>query len=100
MYAVLAALIDVGNGDTVPTDINELMEQISCLKCAIQPGDVGLLILGAVSNITGGGGGGGGVTCGAVDPVAAPSGSCALYVNTVAQSLWYWDGVSWTALIV
>jgi hypothetical protein len=100
MYAILAALIDVGNGDAVPTDVNELMAEVACLKCAIQPGDVGLLILGAVSNITGGGGGGtGGVTCSTADPVAAPTNSCTLHYRTDNGALFAWNGSAWITLI-
>ena len=54
-YGVLGALIAVGNGDPMP-DAQELMDDIACLKCAVQPGDLPLLIIGAVSSITGGGG--------------------------------------------
>ncbi len=82
----------------MPT-LAELNEQIACLRCAVQSGDVPLLILGAVSAIAAGGGSGGGVACGAVNPVAAPSGTCALYFNTVAHSLWVWNGAAWEALI-
>ena len=93
--AVLAALIDVGNGDPVPTDVNELMEQVACLKCAVQPGDVPLLILGAVSNITGGGGGGSATLCGSGPPVAAPTGTCALYIDTDDGTLYEYYSGAW-----
>lgn len=53
-----------------------------------------------ILNVLGGGGGGGTVGCGVVDPVAAPSGSCALYFNQLAGSLWGWNGVSWTPIVV
>ena len=84
------------------TSTTALLEAAKCYAC-LSPGIWQLLELALLQQIVdagGGGAGGGAVTCGVVDPVAAPSGSCALYVNTVAQSLWYWDGVSWTALIV
>jgi len=80
-YAVLAALIDVGEGNPVPAT-NELLTQVACLKCAVQSGDLPLLLLGAVSGITGGGSGGSGVTCGSGPPVAAPSGTCGIYIDT------------------
>ena len=43
-YAVLAALIDVGEGNPVPAT-NELLAQVACLKCAVQSGDLPLLLL-------------------------------------------------------
>jgi len=97
MYAILAALIDVGNGEPVPTDVNELMAQISCLKCAVQPGDVPLLILGAVSNITGGGGGGTIQVYTGAAPPAAPDNPLlpALYYPTGGGTLFQWDGAAW-----
>ena len=57
-YAVLAGLIDVGNGDPVPTDTNALMEEATCLFQCIPAGYLPYAILAAVSNISGGGGGG------------------------------------------
>jgi hypothetical protein len=47
----------------------------------------------------GSGGGGGSATCGLVDPVAAPTGDCGLYYNTVDQSFWAWSGSAWVELI-
>ncbi len=79
-FAVLAALIDVGNGDPVPST-NDLMAQVACLKCAVQSGDLPLLILGAVSSITGGGGGGGGLS-----GSGSPEG-----VETANPGTTYWD---------
>ena len=78
---------------------DELMADIACLKCAIQGGDVPLMILGAVSAIAGGGSGGSGVTCGVGDPVAAPSGSCGLYYDTTNGDLWKWNGAAWVEII-
>lgn len=93
MLAVLAALVAVGEGEPMP-DAQELMDQISCLRCALQPGDVPLAILGAVSNITSGGSGGG-VTCGSGAPVAAPSGACALYIDTDDGTLYMYYSGAW-----
>jgi len=92
-YAILAALIDVGEGGTVP-DTNELLAQIACLKCAMQPGDVPLLILGAVSNITSGGGGGG-VQCTVGIPVAAPSSACAIAIDENDGTLYLYYAGAW-----
>lgn len=94
--AVLAALIDVGNGDAVPTDVNELMEQIACLKCAVQPGDVPLLILSAASNITGGAGGAQQVYTGAAPPAAPDNPALpAVFYPTGGGTLLQWDGAAW-----
>lgn len=90
---VLAALIVVGNGDPMPT-AEELQADIACLRCSVQSGDVPLLILGAVANITGGAGGGG-VTCGAGAPVAAPSSACALYVDTDTGTIYSYYLGAW-----
>lgn len=98
-YAVLAALIDVGNGDTVPTDPDAIMEQARCLECTIPPGFVPYAILAAVSGISSGGTGGSGVGCGAIDPVAAPGSACGLYYRTDNGNLWFWDGAAWQAMI-
>ncbi len=89
---VLAALLDVANGESVPMTANELNDQIACLKCSIQPGDIPLLILGAVSNITSGGGGGTGgpgiVGTGSPEGVVtAPVGTS--YFNSATNSFWY-----------
>jgi len=93
-YAVLGALIAVGNGDPMPT-AQELMDDIACLKCATQPGDLPLLILGAVDSIASGGGGGGGVTCGNGPPVGAPATSCALYIDKDTQIIYQGFDGAW-----
>ena len=57
-------------------------------------------ILGAL--VDGGGGGGGSsdqVTCGAGDPVAAPSSGCGVYNNTTDGSFWAYYGGAWHELI-
>lgn len=92
-YGVLAALIAVGNGDPMP-DAQELMDDIACLKCAIQSGDVPLLILGAVSSIASGGSGSS-TPCGSGPPVAAPSGTCGLYIDTDDGTLYEYYNGAW-----
>jgi hypothetical protein len=76
---VLAALIVVGNGDPMPT-AQELQADIACLRCAVQSGDVPLLLLGAVANITGGTGSGG------LSGSGSPEG-----VVTANPGATYWD---------
>lgn len=59
-------------------------------------------ILGALLDGAGGGGSGSScLLCGAADPVAAPSCTCALYYNVTTGSFWYWDntGAAWVMLI-
>ena len=100
-YAVLGALIVTGNGDPMPT-ASELMAQIACLKCGIQPGDVAFLILGAIAN--GGGGGGGGTIQVYQGAFTDPNGNLvpddptkpALYFITGGGTLWQWDVPSQT----
>ena len=99
LYLVLAAMIDLANGDPVPETTQGLIDEANCLLCLVSPGLVPYLMIAALREISSGGGGGGGATCGVVNPVATPSGSCGLYINTVAQSLWYWSGSAWVALI-
>ncbi len=83
------------------TSATALLAAAKCYEC-LPPGMWQLIELGLLQQIVdgGGAGGGGGVTCGAVDPVAAPTGSCAIYFNTAAHSLWAWNGAAWEALIV
>lgn len=96
-YAVLAALIDISNGDDVPTDVNTLLEQARCLECEIPPGLVPYQILTALRGISGGGAGGAQeVYTGAVPP-AAPDNPAnpALFYPTGGGALQQWDGAAW-----
>ncbi len=94
-YAVLAALIDVGNGDPVPTDPSAIMEEARCLECNIPPGFVPYAILAAISNISGGGGGGASIQCTVGIPVAAPSGACALAVDSTTGTIYVYSNGAW-----
>jgi hypothetical protein len=71
-YAVLAALIDIAEGNPVPSDPDTLMEEAKCLASQIPIGLVDYTILQAVSGITGGGGSGTQVSSGTDDPPVAP----------------------------
>lgn len=101
-FGVLAALIAVGNGDTMPT-AQELMDDIACLKCAVQPGDVPLLIIGAAANITDGGGGGGGLSGSGSPEGVVTANPGTTYWDTTGQSLWVKDtgtgNTGWVQLI-
>lgn len=99
-YMVAAAMIDLANGESVPMTTQELISQTDCLQCLVPPGLLPYVMIQALRGISTSISSGGGVTCGAADPVAAPSGSCGVYFNTATQSFWAWDGAAWVALIV
>jgi len=96
-YAVLAALSDVANGDPVPTDTNEIIDEARCLSQCIPPGFLPYAILAAVSNISGGGGGGaaGAIPCTIGIPVAAPSSSCALAIDSNDGTIYEYYNGAW-----
>lgn len=58
-YLALAALIDVSNGDPVPTTTQGLVDEANCLLCLVPPGLVPYLMVQAIRGISSGGGGGG-----------------------------------------
>mgnify|MGYP001561616889 CR=1 FL=1 len=93
-YEILAALIHVGNGETVP-DAPTLASEIQCLECYITPGMLPYAILQAIRGISSGGGSGGGLTCGAGAPVAAPASGCGGYINTNDGSLFLYYSGAW-----
>lgn len=97
-YMVAAALIDVANGNEVP-DAETLANEASCLLCQVSPGMLPYVMIAAIRGISTAVTGGGSVTCGAADPVAAPTGSCGLYFRTDTGGLWAWNGAAWVALI-
>ncbi len=80
MYAILAALIDVANGGTVP-DAQTLASEANCLLCYLTPGMVPYAILQAIRGITGGGTGSGGLS-----GSGSPEG-----VETANPGTTYWD---------
>lgn len=86
----------------VAADPQTLMDRAACWACVPTGAQLAVLISLAQDIVDNGGGGGGtgGVTCGAVDPVAAPANACTLYYNTENQSLFMWDGVTWLPLLV
>jgi hypothetical protein len=104
-YIKLALLCAIANGTTMDCSSQNLVNQANCLMCQIPSGmvdaiEIYLLCQIASSGGGGGGGGGAGVTCGAVDPVAAPSGTCGLYYRTDNGGVWIWTGAAWLQVII
>lgn len=99
MYLVLAALIDVANGDPVPDTTQGLITEADCLLCMVPPGLVPYLMVQAIRGISGAVISGGGVSCSTADPVAAPTGTCGLHYRTDDGSLWKWNGAAWGQLL-
>lgn len=93
-YAILAALIHVGNGDAVP-DAPTLASEINCLECYLTPGMVPYAILQAIRGISSGGGGGSGVQCTVGIPVAPPSGACGLAVDQNDGTIYLYYNGAW-----
>lgn len=100
-YAVLAALLDVANGDPVPTDPDTLMAEAACLASQIDAGLVPYAILQAVSGITGGGGGAtqvfSGNYGGGVPPVFPGTSAALAYDLDAPYQIWHWNAgtASW-----
>jgi hypothetical protein len=100
-YAILAAMLDIANGDSVPATTQALISEANCLLCMVPPGLVPYLQIQALRNISSGGSGSGSgsVTCGVADPVAAPTVTCALHYRRDNGALWMWNGAAWIQLI-
>jgi hypothetical protein len=82
-------------------DVNTLMESAKCFDC-LSEFQLAMLQAQLLCEIQAGGGtgGGSGVTCGVVNPVAAPTGTCGIYYRTDTGSIWLWDGAAWQQKIV
>lgn len=91
-YVILAAMLDVANGDEVPMTLEELIEEANCLICSVPPGLVPYLQLQALREISTGGGGGGGSSCcnsGTGSPEGVVSGSPGhTYFDTSSDGFW------------
>lgn len=69
-----------------------LVAASECLKCSMT--EKQLLAALVYIQCTTNGGGGGGTSCGAGAPVAAPTGTCALYIDTDTGTIYaYYNGV-------
>jgi hypothetical protein len=56
-YLVLAAFLDLANGDPVPETTQALITEANCLICMVPPGLVPYLLIQAARNISTGGSG-------------------------------------------
>lgn len=77
------------------TDPSTIAANATCFRCVPDFESAMLYLLDVIATNGTGGGGTGSVLCGAVAPVAAPTGTCALYYDTVTTALYYWDGAAW-----
>ena len=90
-YGILAALLNVSNGNPVP-DATTLASEANCLMCVLSPGMVPYAIIQAIRGIsTGGGGGTGGA---GVQGVGSPEGVvtatvATMYRDTSTDALWW-----------
>lgn len=91
----------IANGETVPTAAQDLITAAKCYIACIPEGALGAIEVYLLTQIANGGGGAGGsgITCSELDPVAAPTGSCGMHINIVDETLWFWNGTTWVALI-
>lgn len=78
----------------------ELLDDASCFLC-LNPGDWNIIQTQLLCEILQAGGGGGNscLLCGAVDPVDAPTCTCAIYYNTVTMRFFIWVGF-WNPIIL
>jgi hypothetical protein len=90
--AMIYLLAQIAGSTMTPS---ELAAAAVCYDCIPTGYRLSVIVYLLAQIAAGGAAGGGGVTCGAVDPVAAPSGSCALYYNTSSGALFLWDGAAW-----
>lgn len=75
------------------TDPQTIINGARCYSC-IPPGMLLQALVYLVAQAAGGGSIGG-ITCGTVDPVAPPTGSCGIYIRTDTGAIWIWDGAAW-----
>lgn len=87
-------------------DPNTLLANASCFAC-LPHGTLQIIQTQLLCDIAsnGTGGGGGGATCGTIDPVAAPTGSCGIYYQLASgatpSSIWVWDSglAAWVKVV-
>ncbi len=93
--AQLQALVYLFGQIAGVTDPATIIEGAKCFSCLPQGILLQALVYLAGQIASGGSVGGGGVTCSTADPVAAPSGSCAIHYRTDTGAIWIWDGAAW-----
>ena len=100
-YAVLAALVDINNGDPVPTTAQGIIDEAQCLESCIPAGYVPYAILAQLANLTGGGGTGDvqgfSGAYGGGEPTETPTSSTAVAFDTDSDpaAISYWYGGAW-----
>lgn len=96
-YAILQTLIDISNGETVPVDVNTLLEEARCLECEVPPGLVNYLILAAIQGLSSGGGLTPQQVYSDAAPPAAPDDPTkpAVFYPSGGGVLLQWDGAAW-----
>lgn len=97
-YAVLAAMLDIANGDPVPADTQALISEANCLLCLVPPGLVPYLQIQALRDISSGIG----TSCchvGAGPPAAALGSSGNVYWDTTNRDFYVKDGATWTLIV-
>lgn len=107
---IVRLLCAIKDGESsMACDPTTLVEESKCVLCAIPPNMMNAVAVSLLCQIleAGGVGGGGALTCGDVDPVAAPSNpaTCAIYINKAipnAATFWYWnpDTTAWISFIL
>ena len=92
--------IAINYGAMATCDPQTLVESAACFAC-LSPFQLQIIQTQLLCEIlnSAAGSGGGGVLCGVLNPVAAPTGTCALYYRIDNGSLWMWNGVTWVPLI-
>ncbi len=102
----IVLLCAIRDGDTsMACDPQTLVSQSNCIIQCVPLGmmqAVRIYLLCQIAAAGGGGGGSsGGVTCGVAAPVAAPTGTCGVYVQQIVPpAFWVWDGAAWQAIVV
>lgn len=99
---ILQAIV---NGETVPTNAQELLEAAKCYVACLPAGVLGAIQIYLLTQIANGGGGGGGASIVCLDgsdaPVDAPESTCAIAYNEAGQ-VWTWNanGPAWNPILM
>ena len=77
------------------TDPATIAANATCMSCVPDKQAAILYLLDAIATNGAGGGAIGSVLCAAGVPVAAPTTTCALYVDLTTTALYFWTGAAW-----